>query len=151
MALCFPYGRFRTPLPVVPLGGQSVRPRPVVMVTVVGPIGAVAIDALLDTGSDDTAFPEKVASDVGLDLTNAPVRYLTGIGPAGYRVRYADVRLRLTDGIEYREWPALVVFTDAPLPFATLGFAGGLQFFTATFHGDREEVELTVNGLYPGR
>lgn len=24
------------------------------------------------------------------------------------------------------------------------------QFFTATFLGDREEVELTVNRLYPG-
>ena len=31
-----------------------------------------------------------------------------------------------------------------------LGFAGFLQFFTATFHGDREEVELTVNSLYAG-
>jgi hypothetical protein len=31
-----------------------------------------------------------------------------------------------------------------------LGFAGFLQFFTATFRGDREEVELAVNVLYPG-
>jgi hypothetical protein len=31
-----------------------------------------------------------------------------------------------------------------------VGFAGFLQFFTATFHGDREEVELTVNMAYPG-
>jgi hypothetical protein len=31
-----------------------------------------------------------------------------------------------------------------------LGFAGFLQYFTATFIGDREEVELTVNSLYPG-
>jgi hypothetical protein len=30
------------------------------------------------------------------------------------------------------------------------GFAGFLQFFTAKFEGDREEVELTVNSLYPG-
>ena len=32
-----------------------------------------------------------------------------------------------------------------------LGFAGCLQFFDALFHGEREEVELTVNGLYPGK
>jgi hypothetical protein len=29
------------------------------------------------------------------------------------------------------------------------GFAGFFQFFTATFDGDREHVELTVNALYP--
>ena len=35
-------------------------------------------------------------------------------------------------------------------PRPLIGFAGFLQFFTATFHGDREQVELTVNALYPG-
>jgi hypothetical protein len=31
-----------------------------------------------------------------------------------------------------------------------LGFAGCLQFFDALFHGAREDVELSVNSLYPG-
>jgi hypothetical protein len=43
-----------------------------------------------------------------------------------------------------------VGFTSCRLRHALLGFAGFLEFFTATFHGDREEVELAVNGLYPG-
>jgi hypothetical protein len=30
------------------------------------------------------------------------------------------------------------------------GYAGFLQFFTTTFHGDRELAELTVNSAYPG-
>jgi hypothetical protein len=30
------------------------------------------------------------------------------------------------------------------------GLTGGLQFFTATFYGDRAEVELSVNPSYPG-
>jgi hypothetical protein len=34
--------------------------------------------------------------------------------------------------------------------FPLLGFAGCLQFFSAHFHGDREEVELSVNSLYRG-
>jgi hypothetical protein len=34
--------------------------------------------------------------------------------------------------------------------YALLGFAGFLQYFTATFFGDLEEVELTVNAAYPG-
>lgn len=32
-------------------------------------------------------------------------------------------------------------------PYPVLGFAGFLQFFTATFRGDLEEVELIVNRL----
>ena len=63
---------------------------------------------------------------------------------------YAEVTLRLTDGREFREWRARVGFTATPLQRPPLGFAGCLQFFTASFFGDREEVELTVNGLYPG-
>lgn len=31
-----------------------------------------------------------------------------------------------------------------------LGFAGFLQFFTAIFDGEREQLELSVNNLYPG-
>jgi hypothetical protein len=31
-----------------------------------------------------------------------------------------------------------------------LGITGFLDYFTATFFGDREEVELPVNSLYRG-
>ncbi len=150
MPLRFSYRSFRTRQPVVPLGGQLFRLRPVVDISVMGPVGTRPIRALLDTGSDDTIFPEDLAAAIGLDLSHAPTRFLTGIGPTGYRVRYADVRLRLTDGIEFRDWPASVAFTDAPMPLPTLGHTGCLQFFSAMFHGDRAEVELTTNPSYPG-
>jgi hypothetical protein len=65
-------------------------------------------------------------------------------------VRYAQVFLRMTDGKEQREWPAWVGFTPAKIQSPLLGLAGFLQFFTATSSGDREEVELMVNSLYPG-
>jgi len=151
MAMTFSYWQGRSSQPIVSLGGRLFRPQPRVQIAVLGPGASVPLIALLDTGADDTIFPEDVAHRIGIDLTNAPVRYLTGIGPSGYRVRYAQVLLRLTDGVEFREWPAWVGFTDAPLPIAALGFAGCLQFFTVTFHGDREQVELAVNSLYPGR
>jgi hypothetical protein len=95
-------------------------------------------------------FPDTLAARIGVDLTNAPIGTGTGAGMAGIALRYAEIRLRLTDGRELREWPAWVAFTSVPLPYPVLGFAGCLQFFTATFHGDREEVRLTVNKLYPG-
>jgi hypothetical protein len=110
----------------------------------------MALTGLVDTGADDTVFPGSVAMLIGLDLSSAPVGSAAGISSANVLLRYAKVTLRLTDGQEMREWPAMVGFTPARIAYPMLGFAGCLQFFTTTFHGDREEVELTVNSLYPG-
>jgi hypothetical protein len=95
-------------------------------------------------------LPESLASAIGVDLTNAPLGRLTTATLTNAPVRYAQVLLRMTDGKERREWPAWVGFTRVPLQSPLLGFAGFLQFFTTTFRGDREEVELAVNSLYPG-
>ena len=103
----------------------------------------------LDTGADDTIFPDHFAAQIGVDLTGAPSGLSTTANMAPTSVRYARVTLRLTDGVERREWPAWVGFSPT-IPRPLFGFAGFLQFFTATFHGDREQVELTVNSLYPG-
>jgi hypothetical protein len=74
----------------------------------------------------------------------------SGVGVPAYPLRYAQGTLRVTDGQEFREWPAWVGFTSVVLRQPLLGFAGFLQFFDALFRSDREEVELTVNSLYPG-
>lgn len=150
MSLRFRYRLGQAPRPIVSLGGRSVRPRPILLVSVIGPGGTQPIPALLDTGADDTVFPETLAPKIGIDLTTAPFGVGAGVGGVASTFRYAQVALRISQGTEQREWTAWVGFTAAPLPFPVLGFAGFLQFFTATFHGDREEVELTVNRLYPG-
>jgi hypothetical protein len=143
-----------SPLPVrqavVSLGGRWVRPRPLLLITVVGPLGVYVRRGLLDTAADDSVFPEYAAAKIGIDLTNVPVGEASGVGAAPVVVRYAAVELRLTDGREFRTWPAWVGFTAAHLKQPLLGFAGFLQFFGAHFRGDREEVELEVNALYPG-
>jgi len=118
-------------------------------VTVVGPSDSRLREGLLDTGADDTVFPEHLAPLIGVDLSNAAIGQSTTANNAQIVVRYAQVTLRLTDGKEWREWPAWVGFSPA-IQRPLFGFAGFLQFFTATFHGDREQVELTVNTLYPG-
>jgi len=114
------------------------------------PQGSWAIDSLLDSGADDSVFPEAFGAKIGLDLRHAPQGRATGATLAGVPLRYAQVILRLTDGREFREWPAWVGFTSVPLTYPMLGFAGFLQFFNAYLLGDHEEVELTVNRLYPG-
>ena len=136
--------------PIVALGGRWVRPRALATITLIGPSGTRVRQARLDPAADDTVFPETVAAHVGLDLSNAPIGEAAGVGMNPVSLRYAEVTLRLAQGNERREWRCWVGFASAPMTYPLLGFAGFLQFFTATFHGDREEVELAVNSLYPG-
>jgi hypothetical protein len=152
MSLIFPYSTFPTPKPIWSLNNRLVRPRPMIIVAILGPAGTVVDKALLDTGADDSVFPDVVAGRIGIDLSNAPTGVAAGIGlSAAATVRYAECTLRISDGREYREWLARVGFTSAPIHRPLLGFAGFMQYFTATFHGDRESVELAVNATYAGK
>jgi predicted aspartyl protease len=150
MSLSYPYRLYPTPGSVTPLGGRYSRPKPVIPVTVIGPRRTHFVAGLLDTGADDTLFPESIAALVGVNLSGAPTAMGTGVGLARVAVRYAEVVLGIAQGSERHEWRAWVAVTSVPLRRPLLGFAGFLQFFTATFHGDREEVELTANALLPG-
>ncbi len=150
MSLLFRYSLVPRNRSVLPLGGRFVRPRPLLQVTVIGPSGSIVERALLDTGADDTVFSERLAGAIGIDLDRAPTGFASGIGSGRVILRYAQVTLRLATNQERREWQAWVGFTAAPMTYAVLGFSGVLQFFDATFHGGLEEVELTVNSLYPG-
>lgn len=150
MSLRFRYRLVPVNHSVVPLGGRWVRPRPVIPASLVGPADTQAFHGTLDSSSDDTLFPEHWAAPLGIDLSQAPSGTGAGVGSHGIPVRYAEVKLRLTDGREFREWPAWVGFTPVALVYPILGFAGCLQFFTTTLYGDMELVELTVNRLYPG-
>jgi hypothetical protein len=150
MSLRFSYTPLRSPSPVVALDGRLERPRPLLGVTLIGPSGYWWFNALLDTGADDTLFPEWVAARIGVDLTIAPAGTGAGVGAPAVAVRYTQVTLRIAGRHERREWVGWVGFTSAPFRHPVLGFAGFLEYFTATFHGDLEEVELTVNGRHPG-
>ena len=150
MSLRYRYKQFPVKRPIVSLGGRRTRPRPLVPVTLVGPAASKLETGLLDTGSDDTVFHEDLAVGLGIDLTGAPTGEATGVSTGKARLRFAEVKLRLASGKERREWIAWVGFTSIPIRLPLLGFAGFLQYFTATFHGDREEVELAVNSSYPG-
>jgi hypothetical protein len=133
--MLFRYTPLRASGPIVSLGGRTYRSRPLVPVTIVGPRGSAVETALLDPGADDTVMPDRAAARAGIDLTKAPIRSASGVGAPPSFLRYVQVHLRLTDGKEFREW---------------LGIAGCLQFFDADFRGELEEVELRINGLYPG-
>lgn len=150
MSLRFPYLQVGKGQPIVSLGGKVHRPRPVIGVSIAGPADMIPYDGLLDSGSDDVLFPEAIAALIGIDLTNAPRGAASAFGHAAIPIRYAEATLRIADNQERREWRAWVSFAPVVRRYALLGYAGFLQYFTATFHGDREGVELTVNGIYPG-
>jgi hypothetical protein len=122
----------------------------VLTVSIVGETLTQVHDALVDSGADDTVFHESVAGLLGIDLHGAPSGLATGVGLQGVPLRYAEVTLRIADVHEQREWRAWVGFTPVRVKYPLLGFAGFLQFFTATFDGEREQLELSVNNLYPG-
>jgi hypothetical protein len=149
MVLRFRYPRYRSPIPVVSLGGVSFRPQPVIPIGVSGPFGTFPYEALIDTGADDTIFPQMIAAAIGLDLSAAPSGSARGVGGMPVVVRYAEVSLRLTQGNNSLDWRTWAGFVPIPMRRGLLGFAGFLQFFTTTFHGDQEEVELMANALLP--
>ncbi len=116
----------------------------------IGPARSLVRDCLLDSAADEVILPENWALAVGIDLSTAKVASSRYVRFGSISVRRVETTLRLTDGIESREWRAVVAFTPARLIYPILGFAGCLQFFDATFRGALEEVELTVNALYRG-
>ena len=150
MSLRYRYWLSRSSCPILTLGGRWVRPQPLVGVNVVGPMGSRHIIGCLDCAADDTIFSEKLTAQLGIDLTGAPTGTARGVGMVPVPLRFAQITLQLSGGVEVREWRAWAGFTSARLSRPLFGFAGFLQYFTSTFWGDLEEFELTVNRLYPG-
>src|SRR5437867_12820281 len=102
MSLRFPYKPFRVSSPLVSLAGKMARPRPVIPVSVLGPQATVVVNALLDTGSDDTVFPDWVAQRIGLDPANAPTGSGAGLGMVPQTLWYAQSTLRIACNREPR-------------------------------------------------
>jgi hypothetical protein len=150
MSLLFSYQPEQYGRPLTTLRGGTVRFRPILPITILGPGGGHALDALADTGADDVVFPERVAAFIGLDLSNAPSGNSSGVNRGTLPVRYAEVGLRLYNPHEQREWRAWVAFTPFPMRHALFGQAGGLEYFEAFFRHWRRELELTVAPTYPG-
>jgi hypothetical protein len=137
--------------PVYPLGGSTIRHYPVFSVAVGGPSGEWSRDCLVDSAADDTIFPITVARKVGIDLSNAPVGEARQVGGVILSYRYAQVTLRISDGLETCEWPAIVGFLDQPMRWALLGQTGFFQFLDVHLRGGRREVILTPDVAFPGQ
>ncbi len=150
--MIIPYTAVRSTGPLPSLGGARLRYRPLAAVRITGPLRAVFRDGQLDTGADDTVFHDRVARDIGLDLTGAPQISMNLAGRGVIVCRYAPVVLRITDGLlETYEWMSVVGFVSVPIPQPLLGQAGFHQFFDVDYRGAAREAILLPNSSFPGR
>jgi hypothetical protein len=139
------------PAPPSLAGAATVRWRPLVPVTILGP-GGVARHfgrAVLDPAADDTVFPLDTARRIGAPLlpdTGHRVRWRGQAHP----LRFGAVELLLTDNTSVWRWPAVVGFSPAPLRYPILGQAGCLQYLDARFLGADLAVEVETNRTYTG-
>jgi hypothetical protein len=148
--LRFPYVAMPLRRPAVTLGGGLVRHLPLLDVGVDGPTASRVLRCRVDTGADDTIFPEWLAQQIGLDLSVAPVCDGRNASGAAVQYRCVQVTLRISDGIESCSWQAMVGFLASPRGTGLLGLAGFLEHFDATARGRARELTLVPLVPFPG-
>jgi hypothetical protein len=140
---------YRSPTPIPSLGGSTIRYKPVIPMTIIGPRSQETPFVLVDSGSDDIVFPMALARRIGVDLSQAPQRHSQGVGTSQpVPVLYGQVILALSDSVQTVRWRATVGFVSVVLRFSLFGIASGLQFFRTTLDSVRE-VELVPDPSLP--
>ncbi|MDZ4659588.1 MAG: hypothetical protein SH868_18610 [Bythopirellula sp.] len=137
------------PSPTVP---EGIVYRPEAIILVGGPSGTESIQALLDTGSDETVFPASLAKLLGVELNYGAMSKASAVGGHEVRLVPGQVTLELSQGDESYRWRSTVAFLETDEPedeVALLGYAGFLEFFQATFDSETYEVTLLANNRFP--
>jgi hypothetical protein len=148
--LRFSFPGFRTTSSAPSLGGRTIRFKPIIPITVTGPQGQETRQILVDSGSDDIVLPSALARRLGIDLASALPGRSRGVGSAQpISILFAPVILLLDDGNERSRWRAIAGFTAAPLRFALLGIAGGLEYFRTTLDVDNREILMIPQPSIP--
>jgi predicted aspartyl protease len=121
-----------------------------VTVDVIGPAATETIQALVDTGSDETVFPASLADTIGVRLDHSSAGKAAAVGGHAVELVPGSVILQIArSGQEFR-WETKVSFLatqNLEEEVALLGYAGFLEFFRATFDSEKHELELTPNSM----
>lgn len=127
--------------------------QPIIPIVLVGLIGELRFNALVDTGSDQTILPLiDVESITGLTINRDIISSVQGRLEHHTENLYLGyhIRLRLShDTIEY-EFPSPVWFSDDGNSPAILGHSGFLEFFNIVFKGFDKELEIKPNDNFKG-
>lgn len=140
------------PPPSLPISARE-RWRPMVPITVHGPLGAVVTlsHALVDSGADDSIFPLDVATILAVQLLPDSGHAMRWRGQA-HALRFGRVELELRDSNgNFLRWPAILAFTTAKVHYPLLGTCGFLEFLQAKFLGAARILELEPDVSFPGK
>ncbi len=146
----FPYRQYISKFP----GTDDYRLilRPIISLRIIGPKSEARWDALVDTGADETLLPLSLAEVLKIELDQQLTSEAAGISGDRLRIYYGDVEFRVAADDEVVSWKTTVGFVEfgaADDEVKILGHGGCLDYFTATFDGEKAELELVPNGLLP--
>ncbi len=104
-----------------------------------------------DTGADNTILPESVARDLGIPMTRATGPAARAFGGQEISLFCADVELELARADGRLRSLAHVYFPAAGMDKETiiLGQQGFLDYFTATFMGEKRILDLEPSSYLP--
>ena len=149
--MIFPYASYEVSRSTTIPGGVVYRPEVVIHVS--SGSRSLAIQALVDTGSDETVLPISLAAILQIHLDDSLANAAAGVGGHEVRLIPGQVDLMLADGTENFRWKSTVSFLetyDPDVEVALLGFAGFLQYFTVSFDSEVLCVSLSPNSKFPG-
>ena len=134
-------------------GTQTQLYRPVIPVDLARPSGELDFYGLVNTGSDDTLISRFLAKELGLEIDDSQTSNVRGIAEEIVTIASAVVELRIADETEFASWEAsvgVIGVEEEEHDFVILGHSACLDFFTATFDGDRRALEMFPNPNFPG-
>lgn len=126
--------------------------RPEIVIDVIGSRDRASIQALVDTGSDETVFPMSLARAIGVEVDRESVGKASAVGGHEIDLLPGAVTLQVAQDGQVWRWRAVVEFLDVREPeneVALLGYAGFLEYFRATFDSENLELELDSNSRLP--
>jgi hypothetical protein len=118
--------------------------RPMIPIQLFGPAGDHEFTALVDTGADDTLFPDYLIRELGVVIPANDYAAISGIEGSMTLVRYGTIDLLIPEAGGGYRWSARVGFHAGHR--VALGHGGFLEYFTASFSGRGRHLTLTPNG-----
>ncbi|MCY2995000.1 MAG: hypothetical protein NTY19_45130 [Planctomycetota bacterium] len=124
--------------------------RPIVAVHLQASAGRwLSIDALVDTGSDVSLFPESLARRLALDLRGVSPTPLTSALGTVATYRPVELVLELRRFPDVLRWKTTVGFLDRPMTYGLLGTKGFFEFFTMHYDARGHLFEIEPAGDLP--